>query len=313
MTGDGTADLVGGAPPWRRVDLPGSGTIEVRDSGPGPDGPSSDADAHPAVVLLHGWTASADLNWCRTYGPLTEWLTGQRGGWNRLMTWDQRGHGARGRRTGTTTTIDDLADDAATIIRASGVGRAVAVGYSMGGAVAQSLWRRHPDLVAGLVLGATAARFAVDEQQQHDFAMIDRGIRPARLLEAIGAGRTAWRWARWLGDRRAGRATSIGDAAFDEWAWDETQAGVLSRVLAAGRDLGRFDSTGWLTGVDVPHAVVVCDRDEIVPTVRQRELVDALPAPTVHPIAADHAACVTRPDLFVPALTDALGAVLPGG
>ena len=47
----------------------------------------------------------------------------------------------------------------------------------------------------------------------------------------------------------------------------------------------------------------------IVPTVRQRELVDALPAPFVHEIPTDHAACVLRPDLFIPALTAALDEV----
>ena len=139
------------------------------------------------------------------------------------------------------------------------------------------LWRRHRDLVAGLVLGATAARFAVDDWQRRNFDMIGRGVGPSRLLEAMGCGRPAWRYARWLGDRRAGGSISTSDAAFDEWAWKETRAGVLSRVLAAGHDLGRFDSTDWLGGVDVPHAVLICEKDETVPTVRQRELVAALP------------------------------------
>ena len=302
MTGDASTDPVRDAPPWRDVDLPGIGLIEVRDSGP-----ATEAHDQPAILLLHGWTASADLNWCRTYGPLTSWF----GGRTRLVAWDHRGHGARGLRTGTTTELDDLADDAAAIARALGIEQAVAVGYSMGGAVAQALWRRHNDLVVGLVLGATAARFAVDDRQRRNFDMIGRGVGPSRLLEAMGCGRPAWRYARWLGDRRAPGSASTGDTAFDEWAWRETRAGVLSQVLAAGRDLGRFDSTGWLDGVDVPHAVLVCEKDETVPTVRQRELVAALPYPTIHEIAADHAACVTRPELFIPALTKALESVLP--
>ena len=302
MTGDASTDPVRDAPPWRSVDLPRLGPIEVRDSGP-----TTGARNEPAILLLHGWTVSADLNWCRTYGPLAGW----RGGRTRLVIWDHRGHGARGLRTGTTTDLNDLADDAAAIARTLGIERAVAVGYSMGGAVAQVLWRRHHDLVAGLVLGATAARFAVDDRQRQEFDMIGRGVGPSRLLETVGCGGPAWRYARWLGDRRAGGSVSTGDAVFDKWAWQETRAGVLSRVLAAGRDLGRFDSTGWLDGVDVPHAVLVCEKDETVPTVRQRELVAALPSPTVHGMAADHAACVTRPELFVPALTEALEAVLP--
>ena len=126
----------------------------------------------------------------------------------------------------------------------------------MGGAVAQVLWRRHRDLMAGLVLGATAARFAVADRQRQDFDMIGRGVGTSRLLETVGCGGLAWRYARWLGDRRAGGSASTGDAVFDKWAWQETRAGVLSRVLAAGRDLGRFDSTGWLDGVDVPLSLI---------------------------------------------------------
>src|SRR6202022_4608662 len=40
-----------------------------------------------------------------------------------------------------------------------GIERAIAVGYSMGGPIAQLLWHRHPEKVAGLVLCATARNF----------------------------------------------------------------------------------------------------------------------------------------------------------
>ncbi len=73
------------APPWREVHLPGLGKMRIRDSGP----PEADPDA-PTVLLLHGWTVSADLNWCRTYGPLARRA--------RVVAWDQRGHGSGGLR-----------------------------------------------------------------------------------------------------------------------------------------------------------------------------------------------------------------------
>ena len=57
-----------------------------------------------------------------------------------------------------------------------------------------------------------------------------------------------------------------------------------------------------VNGLVVRHTAELDLKDETVPTVRQRELVAALPSPTVHGMAADHAACVTRPELFVPAL-----------
>ena len=299
MTVGASTDFIPDAPPWRRIELPGLGPVEVRDSGPVEGLPD-----RPAILLLHGWTASTDLNWCRTYEALARWSSGQ----TRIVTWDQRGHGARGLRTGSTTRIDDMADDAAAIAAALGIERAIVVGYSMGGAVAQATWRRHPGLVAGMILGATAARFAVDDRQRLDFTLMERGIGPSRRLESVGCSGLAWRGARWFGDRRAGRAAT-GDPSFDAWAWDETRSGVLSRVLAAGHDLGGFDATGWLGEVDVPHAVLICNDDDIVPTERQRELVDALPKPFVHEMATDHAACVVRPDLFIPVLTAALDEV----
>lgn len=284
-------DLLADAPPHRTVDLAGLGPLEVRDSGDRGDG-------RPTLLLLHGWTASADLNWCTAYGPLAERY--------RVVAWDHRAHGARGLRTGRSTGIDDLADDAAAVAAALGIDRAVAVGYSMGGAAAQALWRRHSALVDGLVLCATAAAFGVTAGDRRDFRAIARGIVPARLLEAVGMGATAWRVARRAGDRRAGRATGLNDPDLDRWAWDEIRAGVLSRVLAAGVDLGRFDATGWLGGVDVPHAVVACTRDDIVDPSRQEALAEAMPATAVHRIDTDHAACLARPDLFVPALLSAV-------
>ena len=49
-------------PPGRVVNLPGRGEVFVRDSGGPP--------ALPAVLLLHGWTASADLNFFPVYDCL---------------------------------------------------------------------------------------------------------------------------------------------------------------------------------------------------------------------------------------------------
>ena len=53
----------------------------------------------------------------------------------------------------------DCADDVAAMADIVGVDRFVPVGYSMGGAVAQLVWRRHRRRVGGLVLCATASQF----------------------------------------------------------------------------------------------------------------------------------------------------------
>jgi 3-oxoadipate enol-lactonase len=109
------------------VHVPGRGEFFLRDTG---------GDGTP-VLLLHGWTASADLNWYAQYDAL-------RAAGHRVLAIDHRGHG-RGLRTYVDFRLDDCADDAIALLEVLGVGRAVAVGYSMGGPIALSAARRHPD------------------------------------------------------------------------------------------------------------------------------------------------------------------------
>ena len=284
------------APPWREIHLPGLGPLRIRDSGP----PEGAPDA-PTILLIHGWTVSADLNWCRTYEPIARRA--------RVVAWDQRGHGAGGLRTPGRMRMEALADDAAAVVRALGVGRATAVGYSIGGAVAQAMWRRHPDLLDGLVLCATAMAFGLTTTERRDFAIMGASSLPARLAAALGREELGWQAARRASERQAGTSMETGDADFDRWAWDETRAGSLHHVLRAAWNLGRFDSSDWIHEVDVPHVVVVCGDDDVVPTARQRQLAHARPDATSLEIDADHAAGVLMPDLFVPALDSALDAV----
>ena len=113
-------------PPGRIVHVPARGEFFVRDTGG--DG--------PAVLLLHGWMVSADLNWITAYDSLA--AAGYR-----VLALDHRGHG-RGLRTPAHFRLADCADDAAAILRHQEIERAVAVGYSMGGPIVCLLAREPP-------------------------------------------------------------------------------------------------------------------------------------------------------------------------
>src|SRR5256714_12666707 len=86
-------------PPARTVAVPGRGELFLRDTGG--DG--------PAVMLLHGWMASADLNWCGAYDDLAS------AGY-RALAIDHRGHG-RGLRAMTPFRLTDCAADAAAALQ----------------------------------------------------------------------------------------------------------------------------------------------------------------------------------------------------
>ena len=269
-------------PEGRTIDLPGRGTTFIRESGEATAG-------SPTLLLLHGWTANADLNWGWCYEPLAAR--------HHVVAPDHRGH-SRGIRDDRPFALEDVADDAAALVETLGLDRVIAVGYSMGGPVAQLLWRRHPHLVDGIVLCATSRTFNDTPRERALFALL------------AGVGATAGRLP---ADRRARLAMRImarrRDPSRWEWATEDLTAHDWLRIVEAGRCIGRFDSRPWASSIDVPAAAVVTLHDHVVPVARQLELAAAIPGCTVHPAAGDHAVCLAQPEELLPALLSAVDSV----
>lgn len=268
--------------------LPRRGRAWVWDSGPAPE-----PDA-PTVVLLHGWTSTAALNWYRCFRPLARR--------HRVVAMDHRGHG-RGIRSKRPFTLEDCADDVAALVSLLGAGPVVVAGYSMGGPVAQLLWRRHPELVRGLVLCATATRFG--------------GLPlPARTTWAVGLG-LSMALAALPTPVREGACRRLGLAAdttdLDPWAAAESGYGDPVAFVQAGAAVAAYDARRWIGEVDVPTAVIVTTRDPLVTPLRQRAMAGAIPGAAVLDVEADHHACVRSAGLFVPTLLDAVKLVGFGG
>jgi 3-oxoadipate enol-lactonase len=237
-------------------------------------------------LLLHGWTATADLNWVPSYEPLGREF--------RVLAIDHRGHG-RGIRSRRPFRMTDCAEDAAALLRELGTGPVIVVGYSMGGPIAQLLWRRHPSLVRGMVLCATSRTFASKPRERVRFG----GLAAAAFAtRAVPRRLTAEAIARAFDARRTAGPT-------EGWAADELRRNDWTAVLEAGGSLGRFDSRAWINELDVPAAIVATMRDSLVAPARQLALARSIPGARVYPVQGDHAACVLQPARFVPALVEA--------
>jgi 3-oxoadipate enol-lactonase len=269
-------------PPGRHVWLPGRGRTFVRELA-GPAGA-------PTVVLLHGWTATADLNWWAAYAPLAEHY--------HVLAIDHRGHG-RGIRSRRPFRLEQCADDVAALAVAFGLRQIVPVGYSMGGPIAQLVWRRHPELVAGLVLCATSASFLGTMRERVLVSVASGG---STVAGAVPLGRLTsaalGKWTGWRGRRSA-----------TWWGFEEVARHDWTQILEAGRETLRFDSRRWVGEIDVPTAVVVNDDDRVVPTPRQRDLVARIPHAGMWTVHGGHAVCTTAPQRFVPSLLAACRAV----
>lgn len=273
-------------PPGRTIELPSGRSTFARVDGPG-DGAT--------VLLLHGLAVTADLNWYGVYGQLSE---------HRIVAPDHPGHGrsARSGRRPSRFTLRRAADDAVAVLDEVGAERAIVVGYSMGGAVAQLLARRHPSRVQGLVLCATACRFTSRMVTMSAGALVlgaalQRRLPPRATHRAFHA----------IADRRTARWGLTG------WPAEEVRRGDPGAVIEAVADLSRFDSRPWLASLRVPTSVVVTGQDRLIGPARQWELADHRPGSRVLEVAGDHVVCSTAPERFGPVLREAIAAVTTTG
>lgn len=266
-------------PIGRAVELPGRGTTFVREiAGPAPGAPT--------VLLLHGWTVTAALNWFRVYEPLSAFA--------RVVSLDHRGHG-RGIRSRGPFRLEDAADDAVALADVLGIDRFVVAGYSMGGPIAQLVWRRHPERVDGLVLAATFARSSRRPQERVALRGLGRLGRASRL---------APRRLQLDVFTQAMVAGGSNPSARPPWFVSEVRSGSVPMMLEASRAIADFDSRGWLGEVDVPTGIFVTARDGIVPPDRQHRMAALVPHARIHSAPLDHDGVVTDPRRFVPGFVD---------
>jgi 3-oxoadipate enol-lactonase len=253
-------------PPGRIVTLAGRGEVFVRDSGP----PAADPQA-PTVLLLHGWTVSADLNFFASYAALSARY--------RVVALDHRGHG-RGMRSTEPFTLEACADDAAALLTALDLpaGRTIAVGYSMGGPIALLLARRHPGALGGLVSQATALEWRATASDRSKWRLLS--IAEVGLRISSGDG---------VVERVIDQAVAVNPElwAIRPWLEAEIQRGVGRALIDAGRALSTFDSRSWAKELQLPAVVCVTMRDRLVPRDKQRALARALFASVIE-IDGDH-------------------------
>lgn len=270
-----------GVPEWRVLELPGRGDLPIREF-PGPPGA-------PTALLLHGWTATADLNWFTSYQALAATY--------RVVAFDHRGHGT-GLRSRRPFRLEDCADDTAAVLDSLGIDQAIIIGYSMGGPVAQLVWKRHRERMAGLVLCATAAHFV--ERPEHRIPFIGMTGLAALARLTPSQART------WISEQVYLQRKTV---QWEPWAVAQAASHDWRMILEAGSAIGNYSATSWIGEISVPTSVVVTMRDPVVPLSRQLKMLEQLPAAAVFRVDGDHSVVVTDPARFLPGLLRSVAAV----
>lgn len=270
-------------PEGRVVTVPGRGEMFVRTAGDGPGTP---------VLLLHGWMASADLNWYRLYDE----LSGERP----LIACDHRGHG-RGIRSPHRFTLEACADDAAALMEVLEVERAIVVGYSMGGPIATLLAARHPEKAAGLVLAATALEWHESLSERARWRLMG-------LLSVM----LRWQAGRLLLAHIMGDAGEVSEVILEHRSWleGEFRRSDPTDLAEAGRALSRYDGRPQVAMVTCPVAVVITTSDTLVAPRKQRALADACGA-AVFEFDGDHDSAIVHSEGFAKVTQEAIHSVEP--
>lgn len=208
-----------------------------------------------------------------------------------VLRYDHRGHGRSPASAGTYT-IEDLADDAAELIRSQAVGPVHFVGLSMGGMTAQSLGARHPQLVRSLVIANSASSY-------DDAA---RAMWQARVTMVLTHG-----------------VRSIAAGVMQRWfttefhQHDEAHVTALRAVLGATSPESYAAACGAVSSIDLdksngnivcPTLVIAGSSDEATPPVMSERIARHIPGAQLRFVSAAHLSAVEQPDAFASLLTD---------
>jgi 3-oxoadipate enol-lactonase len=239
------------------------GVVHYRDEGP---------RGGRSIVLINA--LGADLRiWDEVAAPLARDF--------RVIRYDKRGHGLSEAVPGAADT-SDYARDLAGLLDALGVARATIVGLSIGGLIAQELYRQRPRLFAGLVLSNTAAKIGDDASWDARIAAIEAGG-----VEAVADG-VLQRW--FTADFRARRADEL--VGWRTMLVRTPKAGYL----AACEALKRADLRPHAGAIAVPTLCLVGDEDGSTPVALVRETAGYILGSRFEVIAgAGHIPAIERP------------------
>ncbi|MBY5160994.1 alpha/beta fold hydrolase [Salsipaludibacter albus] len=254
------------------------------------DGPE---DA-PPLVLVHGWGDDTMAIFPRLIPLLSTD--------HRVIAVDNRNHGktdhVRGRYDITT-----MADDLDGVLDRLGVRDATVFGFSMGGMIAQSLARRHPDRVGRLALSGTAADIPLLTDRLSPLARI--GLTLVRAAERVTRTEVSWVRIRYL--------THVGAVAPENarWYYSAHQNRDPDLYWLSADAMSRFDARPWIGDLDVPVMVIVTTRDQLMSPTWQWDLAARRPDAVVHRLDARHEAPLTHADELAAHLRE-FAAATPG-
>ncbi|MBA4611896.1 3-oxoadipate enol-lactonase [Stappia taiwanensis] len=234
--------------------------------------PGSGDEPCPTVVFSN--SLGTDLRiWDRVIAALpSDW---------HLLRYDTAGHGLSS--GGTSLSIEDHGADLVALVDAFDIDRAVIVGLSVGGLIAQSVALARPERVAGLVLSNTAARIGTPDLWSQRIAAIAEGG-----MAAIADGIME----RWFSARF--RRECPDDLALCRTMLAHTPVDGYTALAAAIRDA---DFRPHASRITAPTLCIGASDDAATPPDAMRALAGLIPGAVYQELSGPgHLPCIEAPE-----------------
>ncbi len=215
-------------------------------------------------LVMHGGLG-LDHTLYRTLDPLDQHV--------RLVYYDHRGNGRSGRPPLESLTMEQLADDAATLAASLSSEKVVVFGHSYGGFIAQEFALRHPDRVSALILcDTTPGQLGAEEPEDESAGPPP----PPEFIEMISNPPTT--------DQELGAAfRGLIPAYLHRRAAADLEsalAGTIFSVAAMNRGfeiLSQWSSVDRLGSVDIPTLLLVGSHDAFTSPSQSHRMARRLP------------------------------------
>lgn len=216
----------------------------------------------------------------------------------RALAWDMPGYGASPPIR--PLTFAALAEAAIAVLDAERADKAVLVGHSLGGMIAQETAARFPERVSGLVLFATSAAFGGKDDSFKTAFLADR-------LAPLNAGKTMPEIAERLTKGLFGPAPP---EAARRQAIASMGAIPEASYRAALECIVTFDRRDDLARIACPTLVLAAEHDALAPPKTMARMAERIPGAAYRCIAgAGHLANFEQPAAFAAALDEFLAAI----